>query len=56
MAGITALFFRDGCFYPVQFSGNKPPEREAAEHAVLNPGTIRIEDTEGNVLWQETKQ
>lgn len=54
--GITAIFFRDEGFYPVQFAGIKPPEREAAEHAVLNPGTRRIEDADGNVLWWETAQ
>lgn len=54
MKGITAVFFRDEGFYPVQFMGVKSPKDEAADHAALNPGTKRIEDTEGNVLWPET--
>ena len=56
-SGIVALFFREGMFYPVQFMGEKPPAKEAADHAALNPGTLRIEDMNGNVLWPEgTKQ
>lgn len=51
--GIVAIFFRDGGFYPVQFMGMKPPAEEAADHAALNPGTLRVEDAAGNVLWPE---
>lgn len=55
--GETVIFFRDGMFYPVTLSGLKPTTVEAAEHAGLNPGTFRIEDMRGNVLWPEgTKQ
>lgn len=53
--GIIAIFFRDEGFYPVRFSGTKNPIEEAADHAALNPGTRRVEDTDGNILWQETK-
>jgi len=56
LTGIVALFFRDDMFYPVQFHGKKPPELEAADHAVPNPGTRRVETVDGVVLWQETKQ
>ncbi|KQM37960.1 hypothetical protein [Sphingomonas sp. Leaf10] len=52
-AGITAIFFREGMFYPVKFMGSKSPADEAADHAALNPGTMRIEDTSGNVLWKK---
>mgnify|MGYP001122677565 CR=1 FL=1 len=51
LSGIIAIFFREDCFYPVQFHGQKDPCEEAADHAALNPGTLRIEDTKGNVLW-----
>jgi hypothetical protein len=55
--GEVVLFFREGMFYPVQLSGLKPSAVEAADHAALNPGTLRIEDLSGNVLWPEgTKQ
>jgi hypothetical protein len=47
----AAIFFREEGFYPVQFSGTKPMRDEAADHAALNLGTVRIEDMEGNVLW-----
>lgn len=55
MNGITAIFFRDDCFYPIQFHGTKPAHEEAADHALLNPGTRRIETADGQVLWQETE-
>lgn len=55
--GETVIFIRADCFYPIQLSGQKPSAIEAADHAALNPGTLRIEDMQGNVLWPEgTKQ
>lgn len=55
--GETVIFFREGMFYPIQLSGLKPTQEEVADHAALNPGTLRIEDLNGNVLWPEgTKQ
>jgi hypothetical protein len=54
----TVLFIREAHFYPIQLSGAKPAAEEAADHAALNPGTLRIEDAlTGEVLWPEgTKQ
>jgi hypothetical protein len=53
----TVIFFREGMFYPITLSGTKPVADEVADHAALNPGTLRIEDLSGNVLWPEgTKQ
>lgn len=53
--GIVALFFRENdgeeFFYPIQFMGEKWPTDEAADHAAMNPGTLRIEDASGTVLW-----
>lgn len=55
--GEVVVFIRAEGFYPIQLWGDKPAAVEAAEHAALNPGTLRIEDTRGNVLWPEgTKQ
>lgn len=51
--GITAIFFREGSFYPVQFMGKKSAQAEAADHAALNPGTLRIETQTGEILWPE---
>ncbi len=51
--GETVIFFREDGFYPIQLSGLKPSGIEAAEHAELNPGTLRVEDLQGAVLWPE---
>ena len=53
----TVIFFRKDMFYPVTLSGVVPVAKECADHAALNPGTLRIEDMSGNVIWPEgTKQ
>lgn len=61
--GETVLFFRNyeddklgEYFYPIQLSGTKPSEIEAADHAACNPGTLRIERTNGDVLWSQATQ
>jgi hypothetical protein len=41
------VFFRADCFYIIDI----PPGTEA-DNAHCNPGTIRIEDMRGNVLWK----
>ncbi len=50
-----AIFFRPGGFYPVKMMDpatcGKSLETQAADHAGLNPGTTRVEDIEGNILW-----
>lgn len=51
--GEVVLFIRDDHFYPIQLSGTKPTAEEAAEHAALNPGTLRIENMAGDVIWPE---
>lgn len=57
LRGPMVIFFREDCFYPVQMHGVIPLAQEVADHARLNPGTLRIEDMAGNVLWPEgTKQ
>jgi hypothetical protein len=53
---ITAIFFRENMFYPIEFSGTKDPIEEAADHAKCNPGTLRIETVDGEVLWSVTVQ
>lgn len=45
---MTVLFFREGMFYPIDV----PEDDDLAKHAELNPGTLRIEDIRGKVLWQ----
>lgn len=42
------IFFRKDCWYPLEL----PVSDDLAEHAEWNPGTLRIEDIDGNVLWR----
>lgn len=51
--GETVIFFRDDMFYPVTLSGKVSTVKECADHAALNPGTLRIESLTGDVLWPE---
>lgn len=44
----TRVFFRKDCFYLLDL----PDDDDLAEHAECNPGTLRIEDAAGNVLWR----
>ncbi len=48
-AGVPRMFVRDGFFYVI----NLPACDDLSSHAELNPGTVRIEDVNGNVLWPE---
>lgn len=48
----TVIFFREDMFYPIAGRAGE----DWAEHARLNPGTIRIEDLEGNIIWPEGNQ
>ena len=42
------IFFREGGWYPVY----EPRGDEAIpEHVELNPGTLRVEDVMGRVVW-----
>ena len=38
-------------FYPIKASGIKSIEKEAKDHGELNSHIMRVEDTEGKVLW-----
>lgn len=44
------VFIREGQFYVVNTYDDEG-YAELGEHARLNPGTLRIEDMQGNVLW-----
>lgn len=46
------VFFREGGTFYVINTYEDEGFHELAEHARLNPGTLRIEDIEGNVLWR----
>ena len=50
---VTRIFIREEVFYAIEI----PENQDLNKHAECNPGTLRIEDLEGNVLWPEgTKQ
>ena len=49
--GETVLFIREDCFYPITLSGTKPTAEEVPDHVALNPGTVRVEDMHGKVIW-----
>ena len=54
----TLVFFRKDRFYPMDIPPipddfpDKPIEKIARDNAECNPGTIRVEDTHGRVLWR----
>lgn len=49
---MIGIFFReiDGkeIFYPIEDN----LKQDWAAHAACNPGTLRIEDVHGNILWE----
>lgn len=46
------IFHREGMFYPILVFQHDGWE-QLAEHAALNPGTLKITDaTTGEVLWR----
>lgn len=52
--GRTVIFFRKEGFYQIQLSGLKSVAEEVADHVALNPGTLRVEDFDGDVIWPLT--
>ena len=54
LGGIAELmvFFRAEGFYVVQGVVGVPLREQAATHAALNPGTLRVEDAHGTTLWR----
>jgi len=46
----TFVFFREGFFYPVEI-----PVESIADNAALNPGTLRVEDLCGRVMWSHAQ-
>lgn len=45
------IFFRANGFYFVEPLPYLDLKQQAQDHAIINPGTLRIEDTNGNILW-----
>ncbi|MFZ4410995.1 MAG: hypothetical protein ACOYOH_26870 [Paracraurococcus sp.] len=46
------IFVRAEGFYPVQGVRGVFLQLQAAQHAALNPGTLRVEDAAGAILWR----
>ncbi len=46
----TYLFFRENHFYPVELRDDD----DAKKNAEINPGTIKVEDVAGRVVWKPT--
>ena len=44
----VVIFFRKEGFYPIEVR----EDEDLSKHAELNPGTLRIEDIDGNILWR----
>lgn len=45
------LFFRREGWYPIRGVRGRDLRQQAEDHAAINPGTLRVEDMHGNVLW-----
>lgn len=45
------LFHREGMFYPLEL----PISDDLAAHAHANPGTLKITNISGDVLWSPKK-
>lgn len=43
------VFFRKEGFYPIELLNDE----DAKRNAELNPGTLRVEDINGRVIWPE---
>lgn len=42
------VFFRDEGFYPIELRDDD----DARDNAECNPGTIRVEDHSGRIVWR----
>jgi hypothetical protein len=45
--GRTVIFIRNEGWYPVVFTSRCKVE----DHVKLNPGTVRVEEMDGRVIW-----
>jgi hypothetical protein len=50
------IFFRkdngEDFFYPVEADPRRDLKEQAEKMAIINPGTLRVEDINGNILWR----
>lgn len=52
MPQVLVMLRKEG-FYTIDAIEGVPLEKQAEDNAVLNPGTLRVEDWQGNVLWRQ---
>ena len=52
LSGEVVVFFRHDGFYPIQLYGEKSTLDEVVDHVALNPGTVRVEDLNGRLIWE----
>lgn len=52
LPAVWIMCTHDGYFYPIQPSEKCTPE----DHGNLNDHVVRIEDIDGNVLWERMHQ
>lgn len=43
------IFFREDMFYPIELYDDK----DAVENAIHNVGTTKVEDIQGNIIWEQ---
>lgn len=46
------IFFRSEGFYIIDAVHDVDLTKQATDNALLNPGTLRVEDGLGSVLWE----
>lgn len=46
----TFIFFRDIGWYPVEIYRD-----QVIANVNLNPGTLKVEDMQGNIVWEPSK-
>jgi hypothetical protein len=49
---MITIWHRENGWYPVEIPDSMCTEQELEKHAALNPGTLKVEDITGKVLWE----
>lgn len=53
---VIVIFHRNDCWYPVEFSSYRVLRKDLEEHVRLNPGTTKVTDGQGKVLWEQKER
>ncbi len=52
----TFIFFRKDGWYPIELPSSlagKSEDEIVADNIRYNPGTIKVEDVEGKIIWED---